>query len=502
MIEEKSFHKAVNECKYTNESYVCKLGFALIQSVKNNKFYKVEKKGEAIIIIKYHMGVRFNSKKYEIPLLIHFGKEVPQKPPEIFLQKTEDIAVNPKNTNIHPNTFQISTPTLTNWTAETNLSDVFKQIRESFSIKFPIYKISKTTKYENKSELSQKSSENKKNIQIGFSYVNSNCNSIANSQIICDSSQVLNSTQYINNYEFGNNYLPGESIISKGSVVIGSACSNDTSFHLLRGEEGNKFNEADLDGHRQRALAHTVYESAEEKLRKNMSAVGDKLYTNSQQTPDEDTPKPEIENNLNVETTEISQDTKEENDSNYKESEANIIKNTIIISQILDNRDAGIENEIKQMLIEEIKPKVISILKDENKKLNQMCNVLNNYKKEFESQISLYYEKINTYNNFDIMINKIDKEIKYITNDIFLLENEIKTPKPMDKKYEINTMGEKLIKIISIESTIEDILLVAKKAVEREVFTIEQSLKIYRSLSRELFKVKVYRDLLLNKFNI
>jgi hypothetical protein len=107
-------------------------------------------KGEKIIVVRYPLTIRLKNKLYDIYILIYFVADYPNKAPEIYIERSEELGINPKLLNIiNPKNFRIITPSLICWdnisniktNALSNLKKIIKEIYEIFSNDFPVFRL-------------------------------------------------------------------------------------------------------------------------------------------------------------------------------------------------------------------------------------------------------------------------------------------------------------------------------------------------------------------------
>jgi hypothetical protein len=97
---------------------------------------------DRLIMVWYPMSIPFGKKSYNVPLLIYFMKNIPKEPPQIFLEVVQGSAANPTNKDVNPNSKQVTTNTLKNWSQYSNIENAMNEIYASFTNVFPIYKTS------------------------------------------------------------------------------------------------------------------------------------------------------------------------------------------------------------------------------------------------------------------------------------------------------------------------------------------------------------------------
>ena len=105
--------------------------------------YSVKNMGQdKIIVVIYPMSVPFMKKSYNVPIQIFFMKNIPYEPPQIFLDVVQGSAPNPQNKDVDQSTRRVMTNTLKNWGQFSNIENAMNEIFASFSAVFPIYKTS------------------------------------------------------------------------------------------------------------------------------------------------------------------------------------------------------------------------------------------------------------------------------------------------------------------------------------------------------------------------
>ena len=155
-----------------------------------------------------------------------------------------------------------------------------------------------------------------------------------------------------------------------------------------------------------------------------------------------------------------------------------------------------IEEEAKQILILEIKNQVETKLREEMKRNKQMEEKLKNYKNEFANQ----NEKLQNF------LTSKDKKVSDAKNSINMVDsetqkNQMELSKANDRmlgasSFEsfINIEKPQVLKIIAVEATIEEMLAVIRRALEKNILTFDETVRAVRTLTREILKVRFYRD--------
>lgn len=117
--------------------------------VSQMKLSKVRSGQFVLLQINFNIAINFMAKKYDIPLKLILPMNFPNSPPQIFIELSSGVGINEKNPNINPLTHAISTGTMQRWSSNNSINPILDEIRDSFSIKFPIYKKSSETKNTN-----------------------------------------------------------------------------------------------------------------------------------------------------------------------------------------------------------------------------------------------------------------------------------------------------------------------------------------------------------------
>jgi len=394
-----------------------------LANTKGAQFYKVNKTRnnvvDTIIVVKYLVQTVFSTKTYEIPIVIYINKSFPYEAPEIYLERSQETGVNPKNTDIDPNTFRITTPSLKTWNQFSTIPNVLVEINNSFNKYFPIYKLNKRQ----------------------------------------------------------------DPIINDLSQISGNAQNLAQNFNLNQ---------------------NTQYQQPSNQ-RESYYNQGQTGY----QQPSYNQPST---NNFNQpSTTNFSQPTT----NNYNYQQPNNYSNPITkpinyTGDVTGNRGASIygnqlyetpEEGIKRILIEEIMNNTEQKIKDEVKRLKQQEDKLKNYKNDFNNQIEKYNKVINNSDNiaidFQNMLKTCENEINSIKN--YLSENSSKEINSKNFENFIQIANQKILRVVAVEATIDDFMIVVKKAFERGSMDFEEATKVIRNISREAMKIKFYRELLTKK---
>ena len=110
---------------------------------KNAKVYFQSYSPEKIFVVEYSLNIKFNNRSYPIVLFIHIPSYFPNYPPEFYIQKKPNVALNKsyKNGKINPNNFKINLNEFKKFEKEkNNIQEIIDNIIEIFNKEFPIYK--------------------------------------------------------------------------------------------------------------------------------------------------------------------------------------------------------------------------------------------------------------------------------------------------------------------------------------------------------------------------
>ena len=128
-------------------------------------FYKVVVKEEKIIVAHLKLNIHFKSSYYDVPLLIYFPKQFPKHPPDVYIEKQSNTAINPKNIDIDAKTKKVNLNSLKTWNVYSTLIGILDEAKASFSKEFPIFKIANN---QNDKTLQQNSQNNQSNQLMSF----------------------------------------------------------------------------------------------------------------------------------------------------------------------------------------------------------------------------------------------------------------------------------------------------------------------------------------------
>ena len=164
------------------------------------------------------------------------------------------------------------------------------------------------------------------------------------------------------------------------------------------------------------------------------------------------------------------------------------------MTQVIDPKQ--MDEEIRKILIAEIRINTESKIKEEIKRNKQQEDKLKNYKNEFNSQIEKYGKFFTRKEEMIKTIQEFSKISEYeminIQNYLSKMQDRMMNSSNYEKFVMISNQN--LVKIISVEATLEDFIAIVKKAFEKNILTFNETTKIIRNLTRECLKIKFYKD--------
>lgn len=152
--------------------------------------------------------------------------------------------------------------------------------------------------------------------------------------------------------------------------------------------------------------------------------------------------------------------------------------------------------EIKKKLIEELKNSLEPKLKEEIHNIKKQEEILNKYKKEFtninESLAHVGQDKNKAVNLLNDYIISINDEVNSITQLVNKLKNNHLTEDNYQNFIEYNHKD--LMRACCVEASMEDLISVIKKAFDKGIFQYEETLRMIRHLTKEMVKVRFYKE--------
>lgn len=142
---------AIVSCDYpvSNRDLIISIFYDCFMGKKCNMFitYKLNPNTanyEKILVVRYFISIMLNTRVYEVPVLIYFSKMFPAEGPEIYIERNEEIAVNPKSGVVDRGTLRVYVSSLRHWNmGSSNLNDTFQELSTEFSKCFPVYRLEK-----------------------------------------------------------------------------------------------------------------------------------------------------------------------------------------------------------------------------------------------------------------------------------------------------------------------------------------------------------------------
>jgi hypothetical protein len=440
--------RVVQECTYNSNyrDYITYIIYELLTNFKNTKFQKCMRKNdgysETIIFITVYLPVTLNKNTYEIPIIMYIPQNFPNSAPEIVVEKlTPDTLVNPQNTDIDQVTYRVMTKGLRSWNPYTQILSIINEISASFNLIFPVYNKSKTSS-------SSTTSTNTSN-----------------------TSMYTSSSNYSGGYSGGGGISSGQGYVyNQGGgyqsdgyspFQMPSGISTGTSSTFSKGSSGGL------------KKTNTIYGDLGINTNPNVNTVPTTSYNtgpySSMTNPYQDYKQP-----------------------SYSSSSA---------PSNMSKEDA--EKAIKQILIDDIKFKVSKPLLDETRRLKSEEIKLNNFKNELNNQIKKVSEisnyKDNIISQCRNMLSTLDTENSNIKD--YIVNNQGKEITKDNVLSYISVNNEQIIKIISIEATIEDLILIIKKGFDKKASEFTDAVRFIRTATRELFKIKIIKDKMLSSVN-
>jgi len=172
--------------------------------------------------------------------------------------------------------------------------------------------------------------------------------------------------------------------------------------------------------------------------------------------------------------------------SSYRENEHKIINKTFS------------EEEIRELFMKEVYNNLKPLLAKKYEAIKNDEDIANEFNKSLnggvENMVSVLSNRSEFINEIDRSINQLKSEISILQKDLDLTKNNVDFSN-IENIIEIS--NEKVIRAVSLEANIEELLLITKKAFERKIVDLEETIKFVRNLSRESFKIKCYREKLL-----
>ena len=455
---------------------------------------------DKIIMVWYPMSIPFNGRNYNVPLQIFIMKNVPYEPPQVFLEVVQGSAVNPANKDVNPNSRQIFTNTLRNWSQYSNIENAMTEIFRSFSTTFPIYKTSSST------PPSQNSAYGGSGSAGGGIY------------------NVLNNA--VQNAYQQNKYAPSQKS-AYGPYQAPTSNIYGRSMTL----EGN--NNQNNNNNQPNTFGGGIYSNNNQNNNNNQpNTFGGGIYGNNNQNKSNNQPNSfgggiygeqksnyvppssgiygantqnQYGNNSQYENNQYGNNQYGNNQYGNNQYGNNQYGNNQYgyNNQQQPNYNANPDEEFKNILVNEVSDKISSQLVEENKRLKTQNQRLEEYKKEFGAE----NDKIQNFVNRQIEIKtKCEEDMSNINKAIKSLKDYNEQNKEVSVNNEncltfLEILDPSALKIIANETSMEELILIVRKGFERKKISFEDAISFMRNSSRDLFTIKFLKNKVIRKYN-
>lgn len=499
MIGNVAIYEAVSSCcyPYKTRDYVGKNILDLYKLNNTTQFFKVVLNSEKIMVASYNVSVIFKSKTNLVPVLIYFPKDFPKCPPDIYVDIKENQGINPKNKDIDPKTKKMSIGTLRAWGLHSTIQGVVKDIEISFQKEFPVYNLSNEI---GKSSINKSDFTSILNLEECFSqYNNVNSNSKSNNNI--------NNSTWNNNSNWNNTSNINNSNWNSGNNSNWNN-SNSNNNNNWNSNNNNNWNSNNNNNKGNWNNNNDVSQPGYDKVINNIVD-----YNNTSKVPSYNNPgNLDINSNLNTNKYSWNNDisssyydinqinsNSNNNNNNYNNS---IWNNNNFSNSKFEQKSNSVDYtlEIKKKLIEEIKKSVEVKLQEKAKiisldmeKLNLFKKDMLNFKEKYNQFLLFKNKSVEKYINKNKMIDQEIYDLKSKVNELKQISmNEDNFQNFITKKYP------NLLRAVSLEATVEDLLLVIENAYNKGSLEFNESLNLYRSAAKEIVKLKYYSKKLSN----
>ena len=157
------------------------------------------------------------------------------------------------------------------------------------------------------------------------------------------------------------------------------------------------------------------------------------------------------------------------------------------------------DEEIRELYLKELFNHLKPLLSEKYDKIKSDEDVALGFKNTLQGGVESMAQILGNKGEF---IKRIDNSIYQLNMEVTRLKDSIggdsKTLDFNNIQSMLEISNEKIIQAVAIEANIEELLLIVKKAYERQVLQIEETISFIRSLSRQSFKMKSYREKLMS----
>jgi hypothetical protein len=184
------------------------------------------------------------------------------------------------------------------------------------------------------------------------------------------------------------------------------------------------------------------------------------------------------------------------NSSSYSSPGCSIKSSPIISEQSIEPLNSAIKTE----LLLEIFNRVFNPIKQELSNLRKEQNSCQYFKQEFSLQNKKLSDSISNkeslFNSLRNHISNVTIEYNYLNSCINKLNEQILSQENIIKFVEVSAdvIQQKILNLIAIEASLEDIINIIKKAYERQITDFANTIKLIRLISREIIKIKFLKD--------
>ena len=501
----------LNECSYSPnmKDYLSNLIMSVMNFPKkaNQPRHYIRNMGpDKIIMIWYSMSVPFAGRSYNVPLLIYITKNIPYDPPQIFLEVPQGSGINTKNTDINPNSRRILTNSLRNWNQYSIIDNAMNEIFDSFSRTFPIYK---------KSANDQNQQQQQQGTGGGGGIYNMMKNEVSNLY-----QQVNNNNNNNNYYNQGKPNIYGYKPPAQN--IYGKPMSNNnnqqpTSFGGgIYGNNNNNNNNNNYNNNQPTSFGGGIYGNNNDYNKNNQQqqpqSFGEGIYGDNKNNNNNNYYNNYNNNNNNNNNYNNNNYNNNNYNNNYNNNNNNYNNNynnnppqpqqNSFGGGIYEQPKQNPEEELKNILIEEISAKLSQQLISEKKRLYNQNEKMKNNKSSFSQENKNLQNFINRENEIKA---KSEEDMTNMNNALSRIKEQINKEKSTVLNNEncinfIDVPDKASLKIIASETSMEEMVLIVRKAFERKKITFDQAINFTRNSSRDLFAVKYLKEKAINKY--
>ena len=470
----------LNQCSYDPrmKDYLSNLIYAAMNYPKKHqppRHFIKNMGANRVIMVWYPMSVPFGGRNFMIPIQIYIMRNVPYEPPQFFLEIVQGSAANATNKDIDVNTNRIMTNSLRSWNQYSTIDTVMNEIYASFSKTFPIYK---------KSSQSSAPPPAPPVVNPGGIYGN----------LVGEVQNLYQQNTNSNlNYNFYNNQNKGGNIYGyqpPAKNIYGKAMSNNTNNNY----NNNNYNNNNYNNNNNQP-----------------NSFGGGFYGNNNNNNN-------YNNNNNQQPSSFGGGFYGNNNNNNNNNQPNSFGGGIYGNNNNNNNNnqnygGGIYNqppppqkdpneEFKEILINEVSSKISDKLIAEKKRLKTQNEKLKNYKIVFAQENEKLLNFVNGQNqirtkcdedmtNMSHALDRVQDQINQTKNNVLTEDNCINL---------IEVPETAPLKIIANETSMEEMILIVRKAFEKKKISFDDTIMFMRNTTRDIFAMKFLKDKTLNKY--